>query len=131
MSRVLIFDDDADILELCSLILQLKGFETIAEKDSRQVIERILETNPDVIMMDNWIPGMGGVEATLLIKATEKTAHIPVIFFSANNNIEELAASARADYSLKKPFDIAELNDTVCKAAQSRKDITISLQQAG
>jgi CheY-like chemotaxis protein len=130
MSRVLIFDDDVDILELCSLVLQLKGFETIGEKDSRQVIERILETNPDVIMMDNWIPGMGGVEATQLIKATEKTADIPVIFFSANNNIEELTASAHADYFLKKPFDIAQLNDTVCKAVQSRKDV-VSLQQAG
>src|SRR6187402_2893095 len=106
MSKVLIFDDDEDILELCSLILRQNGFETFGESNSKRVIERIGETNPDVILMDNWIPGIGGIKATQLIKATPQTLHIPVIIFSANNNIENIAREAKAEYYLKKPFDI-------------------------
>lgn len=109
MARVLIFDDDTDILELCSIILNSKGFETIVKADSKNVIEDIIETAPDVILMDNWIPGIGGVTATQLIKNDQRTQDIPVIFFSANNNIEGLVKEAKADYYLKKPFDISEL----------------------
>ncbi len=113
MGRVLIFDDDEDILELCTIILRQKGLETVGETSSKHVIERISETGPDVILMDNWIPGIGGVEATQLIKSTKATRHIPVILFSANNDIEKIASEAKADYYLKKPFDISALSEMI------------------
>jgi DNA-binding NtrC family response regulator len=118
MNKVLIFDDDKDILELCSVILLRKGYETIGEGNSKRVIEKITEISPDVILMDIWIPGMGGVEAVHLIKNTKSTDHIPVILFSANNNIETIAKEARADYFLKKPFDIVSLSNIIDKALQ-------------
>lgn len=116
MKKVLIFDDDPDILELCSIILQGKGFTTMMELDCKNLISKIKEYNPDLILMDNWIPGMSGTEATLLLKKTPETAHIPVILFSANNNIESIARDANAEYFLKKPFDINELLATVDNA---------------
>jgi two-component system cell cycle response regulator DivK len=116
MSKVLIFDDDRDILELCSVILQKKGHEPVIETNSKNVISRINETAPDVILMDIWIPGIGGEEAIQLIKDNPSTKHIPVILFSANNNIEIIAKEANADYYLKKPFDIATLNNIISKA---------------
>ena len=66
--------------------------------------------------MDNWIPGIGGIKATQLIKSTRSTLHIPVILFSANNNIERIAKDAGAEYYLKKPFDIHTLNKMVEEA---------------
>ena len=99
MSRVLIFDDDKDILELCSIILMQEGYETFGEASSKNVIERINETSPDVILMDIWIPGLGGMEAIQLIKKTPGINLIPVILFSANNNIESIAKEAGADIS--------------------------------
>ena len=116
MNKVLIFDDDKDILELCSVILRKKGYEMVGEGNSKDVIEKITSISPDVILMDIWIPGIGGVEATQLIKNNSKTNHIPVILFSANNNIETIAKEAHADYFLKKPFDIAALNSIISKA---------------
>jgi CheY-like chemotaxis protein len=116
MSRVLIFDDDKDILELCSIILAQEGYETFTEASSRKVIERINETSPDVILMDIWIPGLGGVEAIQLIKRAPGINQVPIILFSANNNIENIAKEAGADYFLKKPFDIITLSNTVSQA---------------
>ena len=123
MSKVLIFDDDKDILELCSIILLQKGYETIGENNSKDVIEKVTGASPDVILMDVWIPGIGGVEAVQLLKSTSETNHIPVILFSANNNIELIAKEAKADYFLKKPFDIASLNTIISKALQNSHEV--------
>ncbi len=120
MSKVLIFDDDRDILELCSIILRKKGHEPVLETNSKNVIARIRETVPDVILMDIWIPGVGGEEAIQLIKNDPETQHIPVILFSANNNIAMIAKGANADHYLKKPFDIATLNNVITKALSQK-----------
>ena len=80
MGKVLIFDDDKDILELCSLILSRRGFVTSGETSCKDVIHKIQEVKPDVILMDNWIPDIGGIQATKLIKRHPATQDIPVIY---------------------------------------------------
>jgi len=118
--KVMIFDDDTDLLEVCSLILTAKNFEVIGKDKCTDIINDVLMHKPDVILMDNWIPDMGGVKATRLLKNSENLHHIPVIFFSANNNVAELAAEAGADYALQKPFDITELEEMVANAVKNK-----------
>ena len=65
--------------------------------------------------MDNWLPDISGIEATQLIKSNEGLKNIPVIYFSANSNINELAAEARADDFIAKPFDLDTFEDIVQK----------------
>jgi len=113
MSRVLIFDDDVDILELCALVLQSRGFETATENNCRNVIKRVKEVAPDVILMDNWIPDSGGIIASRTIKSNEAFQHIPIVYFSANNDIKSLAKEAGADAFLAKPFDLEELEKVI------------------
>lgn len=117
--KVIIYDDDADLLEVCSLILGTKGFEVIMKDRCTEIIRDMEQHNPDVILMDNWIPDIGGVKATRLLKESGNFSHVPVIFFSANNNVNELAAEAGADYCLHKPFDITELESMVTRAANA------------
>jgi two-component system cell cycle response regulator DivK len=64
---------------------------------------------PNVILMDNWIPDVGGIAATKTLKANEKLNEIPVIYFSANSDIQLLANQAGAEAYLAKPFDLDEL----------------------
>lgn len=113
MNRVMIFDDDVDILEICTIILQAKGCEVFTETSCENVIEKINNIQPDVILMDNKIPETGGIKATQLIKQTDSTEKIPVIFFSANTNVAQLSAEARADQYLQKPFDITDLEKLI------------------
>ena len=115
--KVIIYDDDADLLEVCSLILGSKGFEVIMKDRCTEIIKDMQQHQPDVILMDNWIPDIGGVKATRLIKESE-FSNVPVIFFSANNNVTELAEEAGADYYLHKPFDISDLEKMVTNAAR-------------
>jgi CheY-like chemotaxis protein len=111
--RVLILDDDIDILQICTIVLKKKGFDVQTLNNSTQVISQVHSYQPDVILMDNWIPGPGGIEATRMLKLDPATQDIPVIFFSANSNVTQLAREARADYFLQKPFDITELEGIV------------------
>jgi DNA-binding response OmpR family regulator len=111
--RVLILDDDLDILQICTIVLKKKGFDVLTLSTSNEVVEQVKAFQPDVILMDNWIPGPGGVEATRTLKLDTTTHDIPVIFFSANSNVTQLAQEAKADYFLQKPFDISELEGIV------------------
>jgi CheY-like chemotaxis protein len=108
---VLIFDDDVNILELCSIILTECGYYVETSETSHDIIEKVSIIRPDAILMDNWIPEIGGIEATRLLKNNEEFKNIPVIYFSANNDIQTLSKQAGADAHLAKPFDLEELEN--------------------
>nr|WP_294873796.1 response regulator [uncultured Pedobacter sp.] len=113
--RVFVFDDNAEILELCTIILEDAGFDIKTSSTSNNIIDQVLAYIPDIIFMDNWLPDVGGIDATRELKGHEALKGIPVIYFSANNDVQALAAEAGADGYLSKPFDIQELEDIIHK----------------
>lgn len=113
--RILIFDDDSDILSICTYILEEQGWEVHTSQDCNNIESKVRGIQPDVILMDNWIPDTGGVIATQLLKGQEDLKDIPVIYFSANNDIQTLAKQAGADTFLEKPFDLNELEQVINK----------------
>jgi CheY-like chemotaxis protein len=113
--KIVIFDDDEDILSICSFILEEQGWKVYAFTDCNQIAERVSAILPSVILMDNWIPDDGGIIATQTLKKTEQLKNIPVIYFSANSDIELLANHAGAETYLAKPFDLEELERVINK----------------
>ena len=107
--KILIFDDDADILEVCAIVLETNGFEVITENNCEDLLRKVLNCSPDVVLMDNKIPPLGGIAATREIKATPAFRDLPIVYFSANQDIARLAAEAGADLYIEKPFDLDEL----------------------
>src|SRR4051812_36983783 len=116
LKKVIIFDDD--ILSICIYILEEQGWHVHAYSDCNDVIKRVSDIKPSVILMDNWIPEEGGVLATRRLKAADNLKQIPVIYFSANSDIQALAADAGAEFYLAKPFDIDELINAVNTTAR-------------
>ena len=115
-NRIIIYDDDKDILMVTATILEMKGYVVQGKEHCRTVDEDLSGFRPDVILMDNWLPDIGGVKAIQYIKSQDLYKGIPVIFFSANSNVEELAREAGADFMLKKPFEIAGLQQLIERA---------------
>jgi len=107
--KVLIFDDDTDILEVCTIVLETNGFEVTTQGNCDDLLRKVLDCSPDVVLMDNKIPPIGGITATREIKATPAFRDLPVVYFSANQDIARLAAEAGADHYIEKPFDLDEL----------------------
>ena len=106
---LLIFDDDQEILSVCRVILERHNFHVEIRTYCDNIIEDISTTKPDLILMDLWIPGIGGENAIILLKNNSATQHIPVILFSANVDIAKISKRVNANGFLRKPFDIAEL----------------------
>jgi DNA-binding NtrC family response regulator len=110
---ILIYDDDLEILTVCKAILGYENYrvETLANCDN--IINDIKKIQPDIILMDLWIPKIGGENAIKLMHENEETKHIPVILFSANDEIEKISKRIDANGFLKKPFDISEFKKTI------------------
>jgi DNA-binding NtrC family response regulator len=115
----MIFDDDEDITSICSYILEEQGFEVHVYNDCRDVVSKVIQIRPDVIIMDNWIADQGGIIATQEIKNSPLLRNTPVIYFSANSDIQSLANQAGADTFLAKPFDLDDLEQVIYATLKS------------
>jgi len=111
--KIVIFDDDEDILSICVYILEEQGWEVHSFTNCNNIVERVKTIMPQVILMDNWIPEDGGIVATQTLKKQEDLKAIPVIYFSANSDIQSLADHAGAEGYLAKPFDLEELDRAI------------------
>ena len=118
VKKIVIFDDDEDILSICAYILEEQGWEVHTFTDCNNIAEKVSGVMPSVILMDNWIPDTGGIVATQTLKNTEELKNIPVVYFSANSDIQLLADHAGAETYLAKPFDLDELERTINEVLQ-------------
>jgi DNA-binding NtrC family response regulator len=110
---IAIFDDDEDILSICAYILKEIGWQVCTYTNCNQILAKVADCRPAVILMDNWIPDEGGIIATQTLKRTEAFRQIRVIYFSANSDISTLAQTAGADAFLAKPFDLDNLTAVI------------------
>lgn len=113
--RILIFDDDKSILDVFTIIFSENGYEVEVSETSHNIIDRVTQFRPHLILMDNWIPDIGGIEAVKLLRNHSEFKDIPVIYISANSDINTLAKKAEADDYLAKPFELQILEKKVEK----------------
>lgn len=113
--NVLICDNDTDMLELVTIILSGHGFNVFTCETCEEVLQKIRDHQPDLILMDIWVPIMGGERATQLLKKSPQHAHIPIIMLSANNEVKKIAQRSGADDFVAKPFEIDQLVNKIKK----------------
>jgi DNA-binding response OmpR family regulator len=108
--RILIIDDDEDILEVLSLILQNEGYQVILANDETAA-GNLLAINPDLVLLDLRLAGSqkGGAEICAEIKSAGHLRHLPVVLISAEENVHHIAQECGANAYVQKPFDIREL----------------------
>ena len=110
---ILIYDDDLEILTVCKVILDNENYRVETIPNCENIIDDINIVKPDVILMGLWIPKIGGENAIKLMHEHEEIKNIPVILFSANDEIEKVSKRINANGFLRKPFDILELKETI------------------
>lgn len=79
--KIAIFDDDEDILAICTFILEEAGWNVISYTDCNDPVEKLSAILPNVILMDNWIPDTGGILATQALKRSALLKHTPLFTF--------------------------------------------------
>jgi len=115
MSRVLVVDDEPDVLLLCRLNLQQRGHEILEAPEGSRALELARERHPDVIVLDLMLPGMTGYEVLETLKGDSATSDIPVLVLTAKSlrADRERSHGMGAAGFLTKPFLPSELCEMV------------------
>jgi len=108
--RLLLVDDEQDILELLKYNLEAEGYETMTATNGLQALE-LAQNSPDLIILDVMLPGKDGWEVIRQLRQTDGTKHIPVIFLTAKGGeIDEVVGlELGADDYIIKPISIRKL----------------------
>jgi CheY-like chemotaxis protein len=110
--RILMVDDAEDHLLVCKIVLELRGYEVLTLPGivtMEDLFETVYTLRPDLIFTDYEKPGVSGEKVIRMTKSVPRFHDIPVIFFSAMLNLEEMAHDAGANDWLCKPFKTEQL----------------------
>ena len=113
LKRVLVVDDNEDILEIVHEALSYEQFTVKSIVDGEKAMSMIEEFNPDLVILDYRIAGENGGEICSRIKSHPKFNNIPVIIFSAYINHADEVFGYGCDAVINKPFDLVELIEKV------------------
>jgi DNA-binding response OmpR family regulator len=111
--KLLIVDDDADILCMMKLILSGKGYIVNALNNGDVVQSHAEQFQPDVIILDMLLSGKDGRMLSTKLKESENTRHIPVIMISAHPGAKKACLNAGANEFLSKPFNLKDLFEKI------------------
>jgi CheY-like chemotaxis protein len=109
MSRILVLDDDQDLLVVMQEILALNGFDVVTSAPTYDINELILIHHPDLIIMDYLMNDVNGGELCSVLKNDLTTQHIPVILLSAYERIIQSLGNYGCDLFVAKPIDFSSL----------------------
>ncbi len=101
--KILIIEDDQDLLEALMLILSDEGFEPIGKREPGETLE-ITNLEPDLVLLDHGLAGKSG--ATLCKDLKADRPDLPVLLLSGHELIDCIATSCKADGYIRKPFEI-------------------------
>lgn len=110
---ILVVDDDEDVLFLMKRTLQSEGYDTSISPNGENMMDIITQSPPDMILLDIHMKGVDGGTICQLIKTNQTTCDIPVIMFSANENIAAITKQCGADGYIKKPFEPTQLKQAI------------------
>ena len=109
---VMVVDDDPDILEALSEILEVEGFDIRRARNGQEALERLGPPPPQLILLDLMMPVMDGWEFARRLHQRED-GRIPIIVLSADRNVGAKAHELGAVGHLAKPFELSELLEMV------------------
>jgi two-component system alkaline phosphatase synthesis response regulator PhoP len=104
--KVLVVDDEPDIVEILSYNLTKENFEVSKAYNGYEAVSFALKNHPDLIIMDIRMPEMNGIEACRMIKKNEYMKNIPILFLTADNDeyTSLSAVEAGGDHFVTKPI---------------------------
>ncbi|MCK2182919.1 response regulator transcription factor [Halomonas getboli] len=115
MTKVLVVDDEPNIVLSLEFLMQQAGFEVMTAEDGETALTRVAETRPDLVLLDISLPGIGGFDVLERLRADPDLARLPVIMLTAHGReVErEKGLALGADDYVTKPFSTRELVERV------------------
>jgi len=120
--RILLIEDEGNILEAIGFILTRAGWEVQGHGNGATALEAVARMAPDLVVLDVMLPGRSGLEILRDLRGRPETAALPILMLTAKGQTKdrETALELGADAYLTKPFSNAELLQTVTRLAEAR-----------
>ena len=108
MKKILIVDDERDIVETLSFMLKAKGFDCICAYDGEEGLNLAKSINPDLVILDVMMPKINGYKISRLLKYDNKYKDIPIIMVTARSQMEDKAIGEETGVNeyITKPFEL-------------------------
>ena len=125
-TRILLVDDEPDLVQMVSTRLKAAGYEISTAYDGQEALEKVKESRPDLMILDLMLPKLDGYKVCRLLKFDERTRGIPILIFTARAQVEDvtLATECGADAYLTKPFEakvlLSKLQELLAAAGKVR-----------
>jgi len=126
MTKIMVVDDEPDVLEVVKLILESDGYQVVTASSGQEALNIIEKEKPDLVLLDIIMPRMDGWEVFSRIKSNPRTHSIPVIMLTAKDQrIDKLIGLhvVRVDDYITKPFGRAELLERIKRVLQEKRKV--------
>ncbi|OGC07604.1 hypothetical protein A2230_02290 [candidate division WOR-1 bacterium RIFOXYA2_FULL_36_21] len=124
MAKILIVDDEEDIVSALSIRLKAAGYDVIFAYDGMEGLEKARLERPDLILLDIMLPKLDGYKVCRILKFDEKFKHIPIIMITAKfgEDNKKMGGCVGADAYILKPFDPKELMSKIEEVLVKKKE---------
>ena len=115
--RILVADDDEDILALVTTVLERDGYKVVAARDGAAAVAAAAQQRPDLAVLDVSMPELDGLEVLRRLRADPGTSDVPVVMLSARVQEDDVKTGFEtgANAYVQKPFSPRELSDRVAE----------------
>ena len=123
--RVLLAEDEPNIVESLTFLLERAGFNIAAETDGRKALDTVLADAPDILILDVMLPSLDGYEILRQLRSDHRTEKLPILMLTAKGQREdrETALECGADLFITKPFSNSEIVAAVKQLAAGRSSL--------
>jgi two-component system response regulator MprA len=111
--KVVVVDDEPSVTRYCRRVLELSGYDVSVANNGKDGIERVLEAEPEVVVLDVMMPVVQGYDVCRYIKSRLPSVKVVIISALSSDRDVRWGMDAGADAYLPKPFDPSELRETV------------------
>jgi CheY-like chemotaxis protein len=121
MAKVLVADDEVDIVETIRLILEARGHEVLKANDGMEALEQARNHKPDIIFLDVMMPKLDGYRACRMLKFDSQFQNIPVVLLTARAGSKDISTGGEvgADEYITKPFDVNDVLELVDRLVEN------------
>lgn len=104
--KILIVDDEPNLVKLCEVRLKSSGYEVMTAHDGQEGLDKVKQEMPDLIILDHMMPKLDGFEVCRILKASEEFSDIPIVMLTASGQAQEIVTGLKKGVAayITKPF---------------------------